>query len=64
MAKKQSYKVIGYAQTKNERDIEVIVKAENEADARKQANAKEPSLEKHKDVRMYTKPAPGWTRVS
>ena len=62
MGKKVSFKVVGYAALVNERDIEVVVKAETADAARAAANEKEPSLVKHKDVRIYTR-SNDWKRV-
>lgn len=61
--KKALYKVAAFATTKNERDIIAIVKADSIDNALKVAHEKEPSLEKRKDVRVYTKAAPEWVRV-
>lgn len=60
MAKK-AYKVCGFAEAKGGMDVETTVKAESIDAAITAAVKKEPSLEKHKDVRVYVQG--GWQRV-
>lgn len=58
---KKSYKVIGHATATGHQDVEVMVKAESVDAAIVEAIKKEPTLEKHKDVRVYSQS--GWSRV-
>lgn len=60
-ASKKSYKVVGHATANGQQDIEVTVKAISIEAAITEAAKKEPALEKHKDVRVYTQS--GWSRV-
>jgi hypothetical protein len=61
MAVKKSFKVVGVATSKGEHDVEAIVKAESADAALIAAVKKEPALDKHKDVRIYSQG--GWQRV-
>jgi hypothetical protein len=60
-ASKRTFKVVAFASKVGERDVEVIVKAASIEAARAEAIKKEPSIDKHPDVRFYERA--GWTRV-
>lgn len=61
--KKESFRVIGFADAVNQSDIEVSVKAETAAKAKEAALASEPLLANAKQVRVYKRESK-WVRCA